>query len=220
MLNKKRQLIPAIVLGLLVSACSKGGDGGAKAAAETPAPPPWGSYVVSSSADLPGCSGEVVGRLYYIKAEAALKACDSSGWITVNTGTYMTSNKIIDAYGPDICSSHTNLGCYFNGGQIVKYSDGSILMLGSMTTIYYTTSGDVDTDSDTSSISVVLPANVTLSYQTLSELVDRGSGFRRLFLMYSRSSDTIALVVDTNNDQTPDSNDEIVGTLSVSDWGT
>ena len=46
---------------------------------DTPEPTPtlneWDVYYVSSSADLPTCNSDTIGRLYYVEADAGFQTC-------------------------------------------------------------------------------------------------------------------------------------------------
>jgi hypothetical protein len=53
---------------------------------ETPDPTlgDWDVYYVASSADLPDCDADTLGRLYYVEADAGFKTCLAAGWTFID----------------------------------------------------------------------------------------------------------------------------------------
>lgn len=86
--------LTTLAMALLITACGSGGGGGGSASSgstggtgggtpETPSTP-WISYSVSTSADLPTCAGDIIGRLYYVETPGEFQVCKSTGWTAIN----------------------------------------------------------------------------------------------------------------------------------------
>ncbi|MBX9768699.1 MAG: hypothetical protein K2X47_15605 [Bdellovibrionales bacterium] len=131
-------------------------------------------------------------------------------------GVYVTSNQLINAYNTDLCTQYANEICSFAGGQVVKFSDNTIMILGAYRYFFY--NGTTDTDSDTTSITAMVPPTQANFYMKLSTMVARGSGYKSLFLTFARSGSVLKLIADTDGDEIPESSDEQLATLTVSDW--
>ena len=183
---------------------------------QSPIASEYGTYAVTSAADLPACDSTTMGRLYYLETEASFKVCKVSGWATITVGQTIISNKVINPYTTNMCTQFTGDFCVFNGGQIVKYSDGSVLILGAWS-YAFEIAGDTDIDQQTISY-LVPPTQVTGSYSRLSGFVARGSGYKAMYLVYTRSGDALSLVHDTNGSSTVDTGDTTITTLSTTTW--
>ena len=105
--------------------------------------------------------------------------------------------------------------CAFRGGQRIKYSDGSVLVLGGFVFSYSVTG---DTDINEHSITALFPPTTSTSFQLLSGFVARGSGYRGLYLTWNRDPEELKLVYDSNNNLTADASDTVIATLSLTDW--
>ncbi|MBN8540781.1 MAG: hypothetical protein J0L82_10380 [Deltaproteobacteria bacterium] len=127
----------------------------------------------------------------------------------------VTSNVRLSSSTTDLCIEYVGHSCFFSGGQIVKYSDGSIILLGAFATIY---ANGGDTDTDQNAVTVVLPGSITGGYIKLSDFVARGSGFRAAFLVYVKASNTAYVVYDTDNDGVAEDTDETLLTLTQTSW--
>lgn len=157
---------------------------------------------------LAGCSGGGGGG----SAASTTPPADSP---TDPTDLSVTSNKIISTYATDICTQYANEACYFNGGQVVKYSDGSTIIMGSFLFVYGV-AGDIDTDTNTASL--IIPSTSTGAYIRLNQFVARGGGYKNLYLVYEKSPETVGLMVDTDGDGVLEATDETVTTLTLSSW--
>lgn len=212
-----KRLICLLLVAVSLTGCG-GGGGAAVGGGDTGdgTEVPWPSYSVATAADLPTCpASNITGRIYYVEDESVMKACKSTGWSTINTGTYIVSNKKIAAGGVDLCTEISGESCYFMGGQIVKYSDGSILITGLFTWLFIIV-GDSDTDTlNNSFLMTPTGAGATI---TMSTYVARGAGYKTLWLVYSRAADTVTLVHDTSGDGSLGGGDTTLATLTVSDW--
>lgn len=127
----------------------------------------------------------------------------------------VTSNQLISSYVTDMCTEFANEVCYFDGGQVVKYSDGSIVLMGTYV-FAYSVAGDSDTDQNTATI--VIPSSQSGAYVRLSRFVARGGGYKPLYLVYQKSPETVGLKLDTDSDGVLEASDETITTLSLSSW--
>lgn len=212
----------SLFLVVVLSACSNGGGssggGGGSGGGGSNPTNGWPTYSVGTASALPTCAGDVVGRLYYVEDSLVFKVCKSTGWQTITLGNSTVSNLLIASSSSDYCTQYVGEGCYFNGGQLVKYSDGSVLMLGGWTFLYSTSTPDYDTDHSYSSVSVLFPASVTVGYQKLSPLVARGTGYKSAYLVYTRSPESVKVIYDTDGDGLPEPTDEVLFAASVVGW--
>lgn len=129
-----------------------------------------------------------------------------------NSGITISSNKLINSYTTDMCTQYTGESCIFVGGQVVRFSDGTVLATGAWRYLF-TVSGDTDTDDNT--VTVIVPSTTTAAYQRLSIYVASGSGYKSIYLVYIRSSDSFQLAIDSDADGVPDTT---VTTLTESNW--
>ena len=107
---------------LILIGCSNGGG-----SSSSPSPvvvESWNSFSVVSQSDLPTCSGDIVGRLYYVESTSLFQVCKSSGWTTVNVkgtdGTNGTNGLTISSI--KYCSKTTGGATFKN--NIVTFSTG------------------------------------------------------------------------------------------------
>lgn len=211
----RRTLVSFLSCSILLG-CGGGGGGAAIGGGDTGdgTEVPWPSYNVATSADLPTCPGtNITGRIYYVEADENFQACKSTGWTVINTGTYITSNKGISAPGVDYCTEFAGEVCGFDGGQIVKYSDGTVIVIGQFT---FTYQNGGDTDLDTISKAIFIAPSSSVGSNTLSLYVARGTGYKKLWLVYTRSTDTLTLVHDTSGDGVMGAGDTTLATLTAS----
>jgi len=139
----------SLCIAFMLSACSGSGGGGGGAQPSSPQSP-WNSYFVTTVSDLPSCSGDIVGRLYYIETDNNFQVCKTSGWTTISirgadgtNGTNGTngsngSNGIsissrwayhVDTYvGATSISESSGSVVYIGDVQLVKFSDNSCLI--------------------------------------------------------------------------------------------
>lgn len=206
------------ILAGCLAACSGGGGGSSGGSSPSTPTNGWTTYSVETASSLPTCGGEIVGRLYYVEDSQIFRVCKSTGWQTIALGNTTISNRLISNTATDYCTQYTGEACVFNGGQIVKYADGSVLILGGWTFLYSVSSPDNDTDHAISTISVLYPPEITVGYQKLSPLVARGSGYKSAFLVYTRSPESIKVIYDTDGDNVPEATDELLYTATLSSW--
>lgn len=106
---------------LITLGCSSKGSSPAPIAASTY---PWNSFSVASDSDLPTCSGDILGRLYFIESSSSFKVCKSTGWTAIdvrgtdgaNGAPGMTISSIVNC--SKISSSPSVLVFY----RVVTYS--------------------------------------------------------------------------------------------------
>jgi hypothetical protein len=78
------------------------------------------------------------------------------------------------------------------------------------------TSGDTDTDQ--SAITMLVPPTTQSAWSKMTSFVARGTGFKGLYLVYTHSGGVLQLVHDTDGDGAPDAGDELLTTLTLSNW--
>lgn len=108
--------------------CSQSGGGGGSANAPSN---DWSSYSVKALSDLPGCSGTIVGRLYYVEDNSEFQVCKSTGWTVVNVQGNDGNDGSDGADGDDGMSLSSITSCFKASGglyfrhEIVTFSDSS-----------------------------------------------------------------------------------------------
>ena len=131
-------------------------------------------------------------------------------------GITILSNQKISAYLTDMCTNLAGEVCSFLGGQQVKYSDGTTTLTG-MFSYSFGVAGDTDINEHTAV--VIIPSDQETAYATLSQFVDRGGGYYRLFLAYTRSPESVKLVHDSNNNGVWDvATDTDITTVNLIPW--
>lgn len=113
------KLISIILASIYIVGCSSGG--GDSSGGATVAPNPWSTYSVTAASDLPTCSGDIIGRLYYIESTNTFQACKSTGWATINVkGNDGTSGMSISS---NVTCSKTTGGATFYY-RVTKFNTG------------------------------------------------------------------------------------------------
>ncbi len=222
------RLIAPAVLASFVVGCGQGAQNGASPVAGgggANTSQPVYSMTVSTDAELPACGDANKKQLVYVTSTKTFKTCEPSGWVVVEMGGLkVVSNHMLKPYSNNICTEFSSIeSCYFGGGQIVRYSDGSVLVTGTYFYDFFSSSsmnsGYPEYDRLSSSITMLVPPQLTGMYQKLDWDVSRsaaiGSG---LFLVYQRSVDGVAVVFDSDEDGDPEPTDELVHMVVESDW--
>ena len=215
-------LLPT-TLSLVLVGCGAAGSGGSPAAAGGGSSGAQGSpysMVVASDDQLPTCSSSNDKQLIYVKSTSVFKSCDAGQWAVIEIkgkdGMTVTSNQLLNSYSANLCTRYSQIeNCVFNGGQIVKYSDGSVLLTGGYSYNMFVSGSDVgDIDRMTSSITMLVPPDAQYFWQRLDWDVARGlDDGKSLFMVYDRANDKIILIYDTDDNGRPDPTDEILHTV-------
>lgn len=177
---------------------SSGGGGGSGGGTTTNG---WMSYSVVSASSLPTCDSSTSGRLYYIEDTQSFKVCKDAGWTAIALGNSVSSVQTISNTATDYCTQFTGENCYFQGGQLIKYADGSFSLIGSWI-FSYSNAGDTDTDSSTTQ--ALFPSSYTGGYLKLNLIVARGAGYKSVYLYYIKSPEAVKVVLDTNANGVPE----------------
>jgi hypothetical protein len=203
--------------------CGAAGAGGSPTASGggTGSQTPFYSMTVATDAELPSCASANDKQLVYVKTSGAFKSCDAGQWVTIDIkgkdGMTVVSNQLLSPYTTNLCTRYSSIeSCFFTGGQIVKYSDGSVLLTGSYAyeLFFDDDNGGGDFDRMTSSITMLVPPTVQYFWQKLDWSVARqDDDGRPLYMIYDRSNDRVVLVYDANDNAQPDLTDEILHTV-------
>ncbi len=137
------------------------------------------------------------------------------------SGQGISSNKKIDAVSTDRCDTD-DLTCRFTGGQRVILGDNTVILTGEWLFI----DSSAGNDTDLSSITMIIPSSASTAYKVLASLVNLpaavgGTGStRKMFMVYTVSTDAIELVWDKNGDGLLSNNatDVYLGALTKSAW--
>lgn len=197
-----RHLAYILSVAIALTGCSGGGGGSGSGGTS---PVPWNAHYAATIGDLPSCSGDIVGRLYFVEDTNSFKVCKTSGWVTINIdgqdgtpGVSVSSVKTISSSpATDYCIGVTGEDCYFKGGQVTTFSDGSF-MLQFRWTYSYVVAGDTDFDTATSTL--FFPSTYTGVSAPISPLVSRAGGYKTSYLVYVKSNEATTVWADTNAD--------------------
>ena len=108
----------------------------------------------------------------------------------------------------DFCTYFSNEYCYFKGGQIVRYSDGTVMIQANWS-YAYVISGDTNTDD--SSVTFIIPNHWNGALIQVSNLVARGvASYRDAYIVYDSVNNKAQLRVDSDNDGIIESTDELL----------
>ena len=175
------------------------------------------SYSVADVVNLPTCDDSHQSELWYVESTSSFQVCKSSGWTDVSlTGLKISSNKLMSSYAPNLCTQYSPIeSCHFRGGQVVRFNDGTVMFSGGFEFYAYDSSSH-DSDSNSATATMIVPANSIGGAVELSQLVARGNGYKRLYMVYVRSSDSFGLWYDTNGNSQVDSGDTLIATLTES----
>jgi hypothetical protein len=211
--NTIKNYASVLSLALALSGCGSSADSGAVVN-----PQDGNTFYVNSASELPECSSSRVNQLWYIADSQTFRSCSSGGWIDVSIGRSIVSNQIMSADPTDFCTAYAAESCVFRGGQIVTFSDGSVMLMGGFE--FFSFDGVSDSNSDMNSVTFIVPKTVDYAYLLLNPTVARTgtSGYRSLYLVWSREDEEAILVFDINNNQIVDSADVKVLDIVLSDF--
>lgn len=227
--NYRNLSLPILLTSLASCGDSSGGGGGAAAPAQSQNPAY--TMVVSASSDLPVCGRSNLKQLVYVSSESTFKSCDAAGWTNIEikgkdspSGTTILSNQLLNSYNTNICTMYSSIeSCYFNGGQIVKYSDGTVFITSAYSYELYVTAaangGYAESDRLANSISMIVPPNTQAAFQRLDwDVSHAGVTFKQLYLVYERATDEVKIIFDTNGSNSVNQGDTTVHTVTRSNW--
>jgi hypothetical protein len=171
------------------------------------------------------CSTASKTLLAYVADTKKFKHCDGTNWVAIeqSTGITVTSNKLIQPSSTNLCTEYSSIeGCAFNGGQVVKYSDGTVFLLGAYSYHLFFQDENQNSEYDrmSSAISLIIPPTTNAAFQRLDWDVTRPTSdeSQKLFLVYQRSPEKVLVIFDKNGNGTPDTADETVLEPSLTDW--
>jgi hypothetical protein len=190
----------------------------------------YGSLLVEGSKDLPSCNAEKNGSLAYVKSEEKFYVC-SGEWTTISIkgekgdpgvagsdASGIIKTQIINLDQTNYCNEfYTIERCGFLGGQLVRFADGNILVSVSWQYFAYS-SISKDSDFDIATKTFVIPKDANIMYAMLHSMVARGDGYKGVFLIYYRDSDSFILLYDDNESGAPDRSDVLLNTVRVSEF--
>lgn len=127
-------------------------------------------------------------------------------------GNTITENYLIQPVLESLCTEFSAIeSCYFLKGQLVKYSDGSILFGG---TFRYLNLAPNYTDTDHNTILGIVPPNFNSLALPLSSIA-RGDGYKPLLLVYNRNPEAVFLVMDKDYSDTYTAGDDVIKSLGL-----
>lgn len=140
------------------------------------------------------------------------------------SGLTIVSNQRINRVGPDVytgvgsnlCAAYlTTDRCSFEGGQLVKYSDGSTYVSGTFRTYHDDTANTDSYYADNFSAFLFKPSDASGTIILSARYYVAVGNPRILFLHWDRTTDVIRLVIDSNQNQQVDATDTVLRTLSL-----
>lgn len=205
-----------LILVAALSSCS-GGSGSSTAPPSFSAPTnSWNTFSVTTPSDLPACAGDIIGRLYFIESTNDFRVCKSTtGWtvvaLTTNPGVRITSIKNITSSTTDFCTQNTGESCYFLGGQLMFFSDGTYLLSYRFSYLLQITG---DSDGDLVNETLFVPASYATVSKAMHPYVARGAGYRTIYINYIVATNTAQIYLDSNNDGVLGGADELLFTTT------
>lgn len=129
-------------------------------------------------------------------------------------GLSIVSNKSLGAINTDYCTYYNNEACYFEGGQLVVYSDGSFEITAHWR-FQYAVVGDTDVDNITRTFKI--SGDNDIGSISLHNLVARSGSavYKSVGLVFT--ADAVDLVFDSDNDGI-DFDDTVLSSVTLSDW--
>lgn len=174
------------------------------------------TMAVANDDQLPACAAANDKQLVYVKSTGVFKSCEAGNWLSIDIkgkdGLTVTSNQLLNPYTTNLCTRYSAIeSCFFSGGQMVKYSDGSVLLTGSYAYDMFISIDDGEWDRMTTSLTMLVPPNAPTFWQRLDWSVAReGADGRALYMVYDRALDRVGLVYDSNDNAQPDLSDEVL----------
>lgn len=139
---------------------------------------------------------------------------DGANGIDGTNGVAIEGIYNISASSTNYCTYWGNESCYFRGGQVIKYSDGSSYIIVDWT-YHLVDTGNYDTNDN--SISFFIPADWSASSLLLSNMVAISSTYKSVFLYYNNDTNTAKLIFDSDNDSIVESTDATLEWLTISE---
>jgi hypothetical protein len=118
--------------------------------------------------------------------------------------------KTIPHSNTDLCS-YSEMLCVFNGGQIVYFEDGSILLTASYSYFYY---DGYNVDKDQHSISLVVEKVLDFGWVRLDFAHEQSGTLGPLYMVFNKVDDKIYLVSDTDGSNSLTEDDDTILTLT------
>jgi hypothetical protein len=181
---------------------------------------------LASKADLGECETENSNQLIYVLEDKSFYVCDGYSWKNIEikgvdgkdgeNGDKISKITELLPLDQDLCTSQQFADqCYFKGGQIVTYSDGSFSM---SATLSYTYLGSLDTDTYIHSPSWFYKNTDEIAYLVLTThgTSSGKSGIDYIWLLYNPATGKAGIMIDSNDNFVPDENDEFLAEIDVS----
>lgn len=124
----------------------------------------------------------------------------------------ISTMESISSVATDFCTQFTGDACYFGGGQIIKFTNGTVYITGGWRHVYI---NGADSDTFQSTITGWFPSSYAAPYAELSSFVARGSGLRKTWIVYNKTAGTLSLVYDADGDSIPTASDTTLTTLTT-----
>jgi hypothetical protein len=124
-------------------------------------------------------------------------------------GTRVVKIESLEVPGSNICTYYPGEFCYFNGGQLITYSDDSRLLMGAYS--YEYNNGELDRLF--SSVTMMVPPGADYAWQRLDWDVSReGPTGKSLFLVLKIYSwgDRVYIYYDSNSNNVFNENDDAI----------
>jgi hypothetical protein len=194
------------------------------------------TLVVATTAAEPACVATNENQLIYVRDVGKFKVCASGVWSEVDIkgpkgdigekgdagtagvdGLRILSNKLLPFHQDNICTEYSAIeSCYYTGGQVVKLSDGSMIVTSSYA--YDLSTSAPEWDRMSSSLTLIVPPDVGGAFQKLDWWVTRtGSITGSLYFVYQRQPEKFLVIFDDDFDG-PDPADEVIKDLTPANW--
>jgi len=164
------------------------------------------TVALADDTELPPCSQSNENQLIYIMSSEKFRMCRYGSWVSIEIKADQEKHGSIDSIRdissiPDDLCPGSDAICAFKGGQITRYVDGTIFLMGSilMTIIDYDISNVVSYMHTPSAFFADGYETIAL---TLTPHFQQSNAdmFKALYMSYSIPDDIVAISIDGNGD--------------------
>jgi hypothetical protein len=177
---------------------------------------------VETMNDLPACTTEQADQRVYVKDLDLFRVCIGNSWVSTDILEPSANQGVnpkavafaeLSPLDSDLCLDQADVTCTFEGGDLIRYWDGSLrYRVSTKKTLVKNSSSrpEQNLDTETGSLSMLHEAQWDSSQLLIMKQVMRLGLIADVFLQYQASSDQFAIYFDSNGDAQLSSDDELL----------
>lgn len=177
---------------------------------------------VETLSDLPACTTEQQDQRVYVKDMDLFRVCIGSTWVSTDSMEPSVNQGVnpravgfaeLSPSDSDLCLDLDEVTCTFEGGDVIRYWDGSLrYRVSTKKTMVKNSSNrpEQNLDTETGSLSMHHQSQWDSSTLVIMKQVMRRGLIRDVFLQYEASSDQFAIFFDSHGDGQLSFDDEVL----------